>query len=614
MSQQQGNELIRVKQYTSPSEEGTVFTIELVHIGLHAHKIFSSVDHPKIVHEVRDQLDAWEEQWHKLQHEPNDRADLLSLSETDNLWKEGSNKSKEESAALENQGETNKGQVESSQREIDIQEPEALTEVSRDRVDSIHDILPLALAQEIRVDWESLKTFGDFIELPPVRPSGSIPTEYPKEPDFYDYEFRPKLNLIDKTISPLKTKKRDKAYRNFQVAYKKWREMCAMIDKENEERKERYAQEEQEWEKEVKAWEAKKEAFLNKQQQEHAQIDKLRQAYEHKDSAAIIEYCTMVLEKMSYPAGFPRDYKLEYSRHEQCLMLEHAMPSLEEVIMQNEGEQSSSAMGGAKVHLNNSQLVALYNTALCGFSLGILHTLLQADEAEALHRIKFNGWLASIEEEGDEAFKECVISLHTSKAEFMEVKLGDEDPETYFEQLGGLTHTQLHALNSEKASDPEPDSEENQIDASQQEISEEDESNNLLVIPWEEFKGLIMNVFEQEFNVPGGEVKLIQEADNSVLKAIAFDPDPIRGGKIVIYAQREREAIGISIIQTLFKHVMDIKATKGILITTTEYEEDAKAYARDKPVSLLNGKHLISLLDKHGHDYQINFHEIRKVD
>jgi restriction system protein len=271
-------------------------------------------------------------------------------------------------------------------------------------------------------------------------------------------------------------------------------------------------------------------------------------------------------------------------------------------------------MGGAKVHLNSSQLVALYNTALCGFSLGILHTLLQADEAEALHQIKFNGWLASVEEEGDEALKECVISLHTSKAEFMEVKLGDEDPETYFEQLGGLTHTQLHALNSEKASDPEPDSEENQIDAPQQEISEEDESNNLLVIPWEEFKGLIMNVFEQEFNVPGGDVKLIQEADNSVLKAIAFDPDPIRGGKIVIYAQRKREAIGVSIIQTLFKHVMDIKATKGILITTTEYEEDAKAYAKDKPVSLLNGKHLISLLDKHEHDYQINFHEIRKVD
>lgn len=610
MSQQQGNELIRVKQYTSPSEEGTVFTIELVHTGLHAHKVFSSIDHPKIVHEVRDQLDVWAEQWHRSQHQQFDKEEVTFplKRENDEQSEAAGNQDKKESEDFERRDELQ--QDKEYKKEARVQKKEILTEVDQRRVDVIHSILPEVLKEEISIEWEAMKQHEKYSEPPPSKPVEPHFSSYTIEPDFHDTEFWPKLNILDKTFESLEIKKKNKAYSRFQLAHRLWRDECKKVDKENEERKERFEEEEQEWKKEMKAWEVKKEAFLSKQQEEHAQVDKLRQAYFHKDSAAIIEYCTMVLEKMSYPSGFSKDYKLEYSRHEQCLMFEHAMPSLKEVIRQNEGEQSSLDTGGAKVHLNDRQLVALYNTALCAISLGILHVLFQADQADALHRIKFNGWLASVEKEGDEAFKECVISLHTSKAEFMEVKLGDENPETYFEQLGGLTHTQLHALSAEKKPDPE----EKQIDAPQQEIAEEDESNNLLIMPWEDFKGLIMHVFEQEFNVPGGEVKLIQEEGEHVLKAIAFDPDPIRGGKIIIYAQRERKAISTPTLRTLFEHVLDTKASKGILITTAEYEEDTKAYARDKPVSLLNGKHLISLLDKHGHDYRIDLHEVRKVD
>ncbi|MDF9799503.1 restriction system protein [Catalinimonas alkaloidigena] len=627
MPLQQGNEFIRARQYTSQSEEGTVFTVELVHTGLHAHKVFSSVDHPKIVHEIRDQIDAWDEQWRKRQNSTSVQEEPLQLSELDSLWQGETEKevnlkseSLEEEAwkAREDQEKDIEEEAEIQleaevQEETDTQEPEALTVVSQQRVDAIQNILPQLLAQEISVEWERMKPFEDFTELPPARPSGTLPTEYPKEPDFRDYEFRPKLNLIDKTITPLKSKKRDKAYRNFQIAYKKWREICEMIDKENIERKERYAQEEQEWEKAVEAWKIRKDAFFNKQEQEHAQIDQLREAYYNKESTAILKYCRMIMEKIAFPAGFPIDFKFEYSRHDHCLMLELAMPSIEAVLMQKEEEQLALEVSDAKVHLNDGQVITLYNTALCGISLGILHALFQSDQADAFQLIRFNGWLASIEEESGNEIKESVISLHTPKAEFMEVKLSDEDPETLFKQLGGVTHTQLQALKPEEMAEAEPEKE-NEREAPQKEIIEQHESDNLVAMPWEDFAALITEVFEHEFNVAGGEVTLIKSDSKRILKAVAFDPDPIRGGKIVIYAQRKRKKVSLPVLQTLFEHVTEMKATKGILITTAEYEEDARAYVRDKPISLLNGKHLLSLLDKHGHAYRIDFQEAKSVE
>ncbi|HLO12683.1 MAG TPA: restriction endonuclease, partial [Pseudoneobacillus sp.] len=51
---------------------------------------------------------------------------------------------------------------------------------------------------------------------------------------------------------------------------------------------------------------------------------------------------------------------------------------------------------------------------------------------------------------------------------------------------------------------------------------------------WQDFEQLIRELFEKEFNTSGGEVKTTQASRDGGVDAVAFDPDPIRGGKIVI--------------------------------------------------------------------------------
>jgi restriction system protein len=130
---------------------------------------------------------------------------------------------------------------------------------------------------------------------------------------------------------------------------------------------------------------------------------------------------------------------------------------------------------------------------------------------------------------------------------------------------------------------------------------------------WEEFEQLIREVFAKEFSVNGGEVKVTQASRDGGVDAIAFDPDPIRGGKIVIQAKRYTNTVGVSAVRDLYGTVLNEGANKGILVTTADYGPDAYQFAADKPLALLNGANLLHLLEKHGHAVRIDLQEAKKI-
>jgi len=96
------------------------------------------------------------------------------------------------------------------------------------------------------------------------------------------------------------------------------------------------------------------------------------------------------------------------------------------------------------------------------------------------------------------------------------------------------------------------------------------------------------------------------------VEAIAFDPDPIRGGKIVIQAKRYTNIVGVSAVRDLYGTVMNEGATKGILVTTSDYGSDSFKFAKDKPLTLINGGNLLYLLEKHGYKARINIKEAKE--
>jgi restriction system protein len=128
---------------------------------------------------------------------------------------------------------------------------------------------------------------------------------------------------------------------------------------------------------------------------------------------------------------------------------------------------------------------------------------------------------------------------------------------------------------------------------------------------WLDFENLIRELFEKEFSKTGGEVKITQASRDGGVDAIAFDPDPIRGGKIVIQAKRYTNVVGVSAVRDLYGTVHNEGATKGILVTTSTYGPDAYDFAKGKPLTLLSGGELLSLLATHGHSAKIDLKEAK---
>ena len=85
-----------------------------------------------------------------------------------------------------------------------------------------------------------------------------------------------------------------------------------------------------------------------------------------------------------------------------------------------------------------------------------------------------------------------------------------------------------------------------------------------------------------------------------------MNPDPLRGGKIVIQAKRYTNIVGIAAVRELFGTLSDEGANKGILMTTSDFGPDAYKFVADKPIELFNGSNLLFLLEKYGHKARID--------
>jgi hypothetical protein len=89
--------------------------------------------------------------------------------------------------------------------------------------------------------------------------------------------------------------------------------------------------------------------------------------------------------------------------------------------------------------------------------------------------------------------------------------------------------------------------------------------------------------------------------------------DIIRGGKTVIQAKRYTNIVPVTAVRDLYGTVLNEGAGRGILVTTSDYGPESYEFAKGKPLVLLNGSHLLSLLEKHGHKAVIDLRAAKRI-
>lgn len=457
-----------------------------------------------------------------------------------------------------------------------------------DTIESLRTLLRRACEDPHIAKWASLKDTSKFTKPQPER---QPPLEFSAPPKITDRT--PAYGFLDILFPSRKERKDNQARSLFEHDYREWKKEKDEIVAQNNKAEALYREE-------LKEWEGEKRIFEEKQAEFNQSIDAREKEYLSKDPEAITEYCDLVLSSCDRPAFFPHDFEIEFNPANGILIIDYLLPSLTDIPRVKEVRFVKARHQLVKTYLSDAALNKLFDDIIYQIALRAIHDVFRSDVTKTIGSVVFNGWVDSVDKATGQKIKPCILSIQTLREEFMKINLSEVDPKLCFKNLKGVSSSKLSSLT------PIPpilniNREDKRFVSAHDVVEHVDESTNLAAMDWEDFEHLIRELFEKEFSNNGGEVKITRASRDSGVDAVAFDPDPIRGGKIVIQAKRYTNTVSVSAVRDLYGTVLNEGATKGILVTTTDYGPDAYDFAKGKPLTLLNGGNLLHLLEKHGH-------------
>lgn len=348
------------------------------------------------------------------------------------------------------------------------------------------------------------------------------------------------------------------------------------------------------------------------QQNEFSKLEEFEHKHDSEDNQAVEFFATRVLKNSVYPSYISKEFEVEYNNISKMLIIDYKLPNINDIPEIEKVKLSSSKNSIEEICIKEKVRNKLYEDILYQVVLRTNYELFYHDTMDSIECIVFNGWVEYIDK-ADGLFKTaCIMSMQAGKEEFLSINLERVEPKECFKKFRGISGRDLNNIIGIKPIVYMNKDDKRFIDAYGV-MNTLDEADNLACMDWQDFENLVREVFEKEFSQNGGEVKITQSSRDGGVDAIAFDPDPIRGGKIVIQAKRYTNTVGVSAVRDLYGTVMNEGATKGILVTTSDYGPDSFEFAKDKPLTLLNGPNLLHLLEKHGHRAKIDLREAKEI-
>lgn len=327
----------------------------------------------------------------------------------------------------------------------------------------------------------------------------------------------------------------------------------------------------------------------------NAEIIALRDAYRAGDAEAVVSYFEAVFQRSEYPDSFPQEHSIAFTPESKQLVVDYEIPAMDEVVPTVE-KYRYVRTNDEIVETKRSEKTrqALYAQVLAQTALRLLHEVYDSDEAGVVENAVVSVFVSTIDRATGQPIRPCLVSVRVSAEQFAQLNLDRVEPAICLKQLRAHVSGHPSELVAVK-----PIVDINMIDhrfiQEADVLSTLDSRPNLMELTPGEFESLITNLFERM----GLEARLTQASRDGGVDCVAFDQRPIFGGKVVIQAKRYKHTVGVSAVRDLYGTVMNEGASKGILVTTSGYGKAAFEFANGKPIELLSGSNLLSLLSEH---------------
>lgn len=354
-------------------------------------------------------------------------------------------------------------------------------------------------------------------------------------------------------------------------------------------------------EKEINEYEKLKENYYKEQEQNNNIVKKNKELFEKGDLEQIENYFKYILNNSKYPEDFIKDFELQYIEKTKTLIISYYLPNENIVPNVIQYKYINTRNEIEEVKLSDKKFEKLYNDVIYMSCLKTLKEIFISDNSNYINNIVYNGWIKYIDKSNGKETETCILTIDVNKDKFNDINLDNVEYKACIKGLKGIFAPNILSLTPVVP----------YLNINREDLRFIENKNaanialdgfNLATMPWEDFEYFVRELFDKMFNINGGEVKVTQASHDGGVDAIAFDDDPIRGGKFVIQAKRYNNVVPVSAVRDLYGTMIHEGATKGILVTTSFYGKDAYEFSKDKPITLIDGSALLGLLNKYGYN------------
>lgn len=466
-----------------------------------------------------------------------------------------------------------------------------LKENLNDELQELDNILNSTIDFDDKIDWDELLDHTEyhefkFDEYEPVEPDKPLKPKPPQK-DFWD------------KIFPFLWNKKAEEYKE---EINTWNKKCSQLD--NGFKKELKA-----WKKRKEnarnRWKNKKEVFEQAKKRRNDTVLNFKMRYENGEANAILEYFESVFERSVYPESVELEYDLTYESETHTLLIDLSLPNKDHLPGEKDYKLKKSTGEITPKMMREKERDALYDSVIQQIIIRTFHEIFEADYINSVKQVVINGWVTYLDKATGNDKTSCIISVSADRKEFEGFNLARLDPAECIKSLKGVVAGSLSNIAPVKPI-LQLDKNDRRFVESEEILADINSTTNLAEIDWQEFEHLVRELFEQMFSDDSSEVKVTQASSDGGIDAIAFDSDPIRGGKFVIQAKRYTKVVPVSAVRDLYGSMISEGATKGILVTTAHFGRDTRTFVKNKPITLIDGANLVYLLEEHGHKVRID--------
>lgn len=300
------------------------------------------------------------------------------------------------------------------------------------------------------------------------------------------------------------------------------------------------------------------------------------------------------LETMPVPMDYQRGVRATYSAASKQAVVEFRLPDVDIVPASKSFRYIKNRNAITETTRPASQIKSLYASVIAQLSLLAIARAFLGDTRADIETIAFNGVVDTIDPRSGQPIRPCLITVRVTRDKFQAINLAQVDPQACLKHLSASISRSPTELVPVKPilefsmADP-------RFVAATDAISLMDDRPNLMDLTPTEFEGLIQNLFEKM----GLDARQTQASRDGGVDCIAYDTRPIFGGKVIIQAKRYKHTVGVSAVRDLFGTLQNEGASKGILVTTSGYGAASFEFAQNKPLELIEGGHLLFLLEEY---------------